>query len=951
MASAAVTPETVIQARVVTVVDRLPGASLVVDAAAGAGELELDNVLDFDEDGGSATIADATQSEVVTFTTLSDDLGTLELSGVLVNSYLGDGETFVYADLLGLEKTALVIRDDVDDEQIEVRVPHRWYDVLPEGARGPGEGEAITARFDGTDWLLEDILGQTPSADASYLDPATLPPPVASDGDPPATSPAPDVQGGIGALFVSWTPIANADPVTYEVHISTSSGFTPDGTTLSQTTDGSQAVIDHLPDGTVLDPSGGTTYYVQIVAVDEDGSASASSEASGFPRQVTGPDIAVEAVTAREILAGSVTADRLAAVLLLASTIQTATEGQRVEISPSGFRLYSSAGDELVAIPTDPGANPTFRGDVVTGGLQVLGNMLIQGADNEMDKGSVLTLQSTLSDPGTAPTLAFGYDSDPLPSPMPDESQIVGLDFDTNGNGSTTDTLLMLGRGLDGNINLYEVSNARPVTLLRSAALFTASNVNGGTDIYGVARCGGYIWVLYKSVVAGNIVLRAFDATTLAGASTTTLALSGDTSQGIALGTDGTKLLIMLWASSSAGADKKVYPYTVSGSTPTQGTPFNLTGGEQRTTTTRLGGITGRDGTHYTTAMRRQSSGVNFTTFEMFLQSTKALDTADGSVWSPDCVTLSTNNEAELWKGVTYDGANHLGVGLLGAIVQRYSAWVWTPAAANDTFWIGYTWAATDPFESAVSPLASLQLNGSSAIGRLSISSPVAMRGQLVISTPPLPSVDVDSASIYELPSASAPATSSMHKQTPDATVIGAFGNQYIRRGYSAAGAAPDTAHPFPGATSTITGEGVGLTAPWELGGDGSFLLSRQTVAQRPGSPVEGDLRYNEDRSIPEFYDGSGWRGATVEHRSVSVNVPSTAASTSGLIQPTISGLLIGDLCFWIGCDTNDGIQFHFRTDTVCSTNGQINLRYFNADTATRDPAATNHHFLIVRLT
>lgn len=946
----AVTPESVIQGRVVTVVDRIPGSTLAVDAAAGAGVLELDDLYDFAEEGGSATLTDGETTEVVAYTAVDDDTATLTLSGVTVNPFAA-GETYVQADPSGVEKSAYLIRDDVDDEQIVARVPHRWYDVLPEGIRDPGESEAVTARFDGTEWVIEDILGQTPTSDGSYIDPATLPPPPVSDGLPPSASPAPTVTGGIAALFVEWTAITNADPVTYEVHVSTTTGFTPGPTTFSQATDGTQAVIEHLPDLTPLDPTGATTYYVKVVSVDEDGSATASAQGSGFPRQVTGPDIAVEAVTAREILAGSVTADRLSAVLLLANLIQTATEGQRVEIGPGGIRLYSPAGDELVALPTDPGASPTFRGDVVTGGLQVLGNALIQGADNLMDKGSVLTLAAKTSDPGTAPTIGFEYDSDPLPSPIPDMAQTVGLDFDTNGNATTTDTLLMLGYG-DGNIHLFEVSAARPVTLLRSAVLFPASNVHNGVDVYGVARLGAYIWVLYKSSVGSNFVVRAFDASTLAGASTTTISIPGDTSQGVGFGTDGTHLLVLLWTSSSGGADKRLYLVNVSGSAILSiDTAQTLTGGATRTTTSGLGGITGRDGTHYTTVTKKQSAGKNYSIFENFLQSTKALDTAGGSVWTPDSVTLASNDFSQLWKGVAYDGSQYLGVGVFSAILQRYSSWVWTPGASDDKWWIGYTWAAAAPFESAVSPRTSLVLNGAAGgIGRIGLAGQIAMRGQLRITTPPLPE-DATTSNVYEVPSSTAPATTAMKKQTPFSSSLTPSGDTFILHAYASGGAAPDTAHPFPDATSNIKGDdGAGVTEPWNLGGDGSLLLTRSTVAQRPASPIEGDYRYNEDRSVPEYYDGSVWRTGG-EIVTVSVNVPSTNAHTSGSVTPTIPGLNVGDLCFWVGVADNEGIQFHFRTIPLCGTSGQITLWFFNASDTTRDPNPADHYFMIARRT
>lgn len=384
MADSAITPELVLQGRVAAVVDRLPGASLIVDAGVGAGELELDNVYDFNELGGTGTISDGVNSEPITYTALDDDLATLTLSGVLTNSYLADDATFVTAYSGGLEKSALVIRDDVDDEQILVRIPHRWYDVMPEGVRDPGEGEAITARFDGVDWLLEDILGQTPSSDGQFIDPATLPPPTMTDGDPPATSPTPVVSGGIGTIFVTWVAITNADAVTYEVHISTSSGFTPGPTTKAAETGGTLIALHALPDTTPLDYA--TTYYVKLIAVDADGSAAASTEDSGSPVQVDTPDIAVNAITADKILANAITAEKLEAVLALVSTLVAGTvDAARVELgvdpddpSDIGVRAFDSAGAATARIDGQDGS-VYIRGRLDFGqGSRLLANDIVE---------------------------------------------------------------------------------------------------------------------------------------------------------------------------------------------------------------------------------------------------------------------------------------------------------------------------------------------------------------------------------------------------------------------------------------------------------------------------------------------------------------------------------------------------------------------------------------------
>src|SRR4029078_7147765 len=98
-----------------------------------------------------------------------------------------------------------------------------------------------------------------------------------------------------------------------------------------------------------------------------------------------------------------------------------------------------------------------------------------------------------------------------------------------------------------------------------------------------------------------------------------------------------------------------------------------------------------------------------------------------------------------------------------------------------------------------------------------------------------------------------------------------------------------------------------------------STLLTRPTFAHPPGSPVEADFRYNEDRSVPEFFDGSTWRSAGFEIRSVGVNIASTAAHSGASQAVSISGLNVGDFCFWMGTSQGGaGVQFHHFTDSIC---------------------------------
>ncbi|HWT40086.1 MAG TPA: fibronectin type III domain-containing protein, partial [Dongiaceae bacterium] len=87
-----------------------------------------------------------------------------------------------------------------------------------------------------------------------------------SDGSAPASSPTPTVASGIGYLFASWTAVANNDPVTYEVHISTTTGFTPSGATKVAETASTVISLEKDAAGTAL--TYGTTYYVKLIAKD-----------------------------------------------------------------------------------------------------------------------------------------------------------------------------------------------------------------------------------------------------------------------------------------------------------------------------------------------------------------------------------------------------------------------------------------------------------------------------------------------------------------------------------------------------------------------------------------------------------------------------------------------------------------------------------------------------------
>jgi hypothetical protein len=100
---------------------------------------------------------------------------------------------------------------------------------------------------------------------------------VSSDGVPPATSPSANAAGYVGYIAAWWTAVGNADPINYEVHISTTSGFSTSAGTLLASTPGLSAVLTRYADGSPLIP--GTNYYVKVVARDQDGAAASGAQA------------------------------------------------------------------------------------------------------------------------------------------------------------------------------------------------------------------------------------------------------------------------------------------------------------------------------------------------------------------------------------------------------------------------------------------------------------------------------------------------------------------------------------------------------------------------------------------------------------------------------------------------------------------------------------------------
>lgn len=266
--------EELVEGRITNVVERQVGTELSDDVSAGSFDLVVENGYELDGNGGTLVIGD----EEIVYTVDSPEDGTVSLATALANDYLATEP--VWLSPTTMERIAFVVGTD-QQEELPARVPHALYDRIAVGIRNPEAGlsEEVECEPQGGELIVTDLLGQAPVVDGSFLDDYTVAPTAVLDGIAPDHSPTPTVTGAIGAVAIGWSKISNHDPVTYEVHLSDTDGFTPSALTKVTETDGDLVFVRKLTGGGDLDF--GTTYYAVIIAKDGDGAAAPGTQASG----------------------------------------------------------------------------------------------------------------------------------------------------------------------------------------------------------------------------------------------------------------------------------------------------------------------------------------------------------------------------------------------------------------------------------------------------------------------------------------------------------------------------------------------------------------------------------------------------------------------------------------------------------------------------------------------
>src|SRR5690606_9657060 len=139
----------------------------------------------------------------------------------------------------------------------------------------------------------------------------------------------PVVTPSLGGLRVTWDGALDGElalPGDFDhmaVHVSTASGFTPSAATyvgsIRRAGDGGMLPVVPLPY---------QAHYVVLVPVTTGGvTGTPSAEASATPLRVDAPDLTAGSVQAAHIAAGAITADKLEALLVLATTILAGIPG------------------------------------------------------------------------------------------------------------------------------------------------------------------------------------------------------------------------------------------------------------------------------------------------------------------------------------------------------------------------------------------------------------------------------------------------------------------------------------------------------------------------------------------------------------------------------------------------------------------------------------------------
>lgn len=135
------------------------GSTLSSAASIGATTLDLDSTSWFDEGGGKARLLkkDGSAEEIVVYTQVDDDAGTLTLDPGTTLAWSQDDEIQLYPK--STIKYAHVAIDDAEGDVVIARVRHALRPAFPLGIRDPEDREPVELQVMDGEWVLVDLIG------------------------------------------------------------------------------------------------------------------------------------------------------------------------------------------------------------------------------------------------------------------------------------------------------------------------------------------------------------------------------------------------------------------------------------------------------------------------------------------------------------------------------------------------------------------------------------------------------------------------------------------------------------------------------------------------------------------------------------------------------------------------------------------------------------------------
>lgn len=246
-------------------------------------------------------------------------------------------------------------------------------------------------------------------------------------------------------------------------------------------------------------------------------------------------------------------------------------EGRSVVMSSSGLRLVSNDGQtNIIDLPTSPGTPAHFAGSIETDSISIEDHLVLNGTDNMMSMGSMLTLNSKVTPPGR-PTVTYTWDATPI------ETDGFGLTMTESSFGFQYDgTRFVSSSSFDRDVVITNMDGTQQKLVM------DAIEYEYGNDTWGAVYVGGKYYRLARKLVTSNyyswhIVKHsstgAVEATylydrksTMGGTALQWGSVWGDVSGNFGppiIGTDGTSIYI----ARPAGSDRKAWvaKYNTSG--------------------------------------------------------------------------------------------------------------------------------------------------------------------------------------------------------------------------------------------------------------------------------------------------------------------------------------------------------------------------------------------------